>query len=252
MRLKINLETKKNSILDFNYQYYLASSLYNIIRNVDLDFANKLHEKRTFKFFTFSKLFIKNREILEEGIKILDGKVYLYLSSPLEEFIRKIIYALFESGEIKIKDLSFYVQQISLLESPKIDNEVIFKTLSPICLRTKKEINGVLKDYDLLPSDKEFKEKLIKNLKKKYESFYKTQCKYDIENIKILSWKPKRIKIKNLYFRCSEMIFKIKGDKELLKFGYECGFGEKNSMGFGMVGIGGNINGNQNKAKKDI
>ncbi|MCX7985269.1 MAG: CRISPR-associated endoribonuclease Cas6, partial [Bacteroidetes bacterium] len=29
--------------------------------------------------------------------------------------------------------------------------------------------------------------------------------------------------------------FYIEGDPELIKVGYECGFGEKNSMGFGMV-----------------
>jgi len=29
--------------------------------------------------------------------------------------------------------------------------------------------------------------------------------------------------------------FVVKGNKELIKFGYECGFGELNSAGFGMV-----------------
>jgi CRISPR-associated endoribonuclease Cas6 len=32
--------------------------------------------------------------------------------------------------------------------------------------------------------------------------------------------------------------FKIKGDKKLIKTGYECGFGDMNSLGFGMVDIG--------------
>ena len=40
------------------------------------------------------------------------------------------------------------------------------------------------------------------------------------------------------------MKFVAHGDTELLKLGYEAGFGEKNSMGFGMVSImGGSNNG---------
>jgi CRISPR-associated endoribonuclease Cas6 len=31
--------------------------------------------------------------------------------------------------------------------------------------------------------------------------------------------------------------FTIEGDPELIKVGYECGFGEKNSMGFGMAEV---------------
>lgn len=32
-------------------------------------------------------------------------------------------------------------------------------------------------------------------------------------------------------------IFEVKGDRELLKLGYEASGGEKNSMGFGMVKV---------------
>jgi CRISPR-associated endoribonuclease Cas6 len=31
------------------------------------------------------------------------------------------------------------------------------------------------------------------------------------------------------------MVFEASGNKELLKVGYQSGFGERNSMGFGMV-----------------
>ncbi|OYT33337.1 hypothetical protein B6U96_16165 [Archaeoglobales archaeon ex4484_92] len=33
------------------------------------------------------------------------------------------------------------------------------------------------------------------------------------------------------------MTFGVKGDRKLIEFGYETGFGEKNSMGFGMVKV---------------
>ncbi|MCD6222629.1 MAG: CRISPR-associated endoribonuclease Cas6, partial [Thermoplasmata archaeon] len=37
------------------------------------------------------------------------------------------------------------------------------------------------------------------------------------------------------YHRCTEMVFEARGSAELLSIGYEAGFGERNSMGFGMV-----------------
>jgi CRISPR-associated endoribonuclease Cas6 len=33
----------------------------------------------------------------------------------------------------------------------------------------------------------------------------------------------------------NEIPFTLSGNSELIKVGYECGFGEKNSTGFGMV-----------------
>ncbi|MEO0247726.1 MAG: CRISPR-associated endoribonuclease Cas6 [candidate division WOR-3 bacterium] len=52
-----------------------------------------------------------------------------------------------------------------------------------------------------------------------------------------MSFKPKRIKIKETWHRCVEMVFEAKGNPELLEIGYKAGFGAKNSMGFGMVKV---------------
>ena len=35
----------------------------------------------------------------------------------------------------------------------------------------------------------------------------------------------------------NEIPFTLSGNSELIKVGYECGFGEKNSIGFGMAGM---------------
>ncbi|WP_048202244.1 CRISPR-associated endoribonuclease Cas6 [Methanocaldococcus bathoardescens] len=101
-------------------------------------------------------------------------------------------------------------------------------------LKTMIETEDGLKTYDLLPNNSKFYENLKNNLKKKYEAFYNEKCDMNFE-FEILKYKPKRMRIKDIYCRCSEMVFKVWGDYELIKFGYECGFGEKNSMGFGMV-----------------
>ena len=60
-------------------------------------------------------------------------------------------------------------------------------------------------------------------------------------SIKFLRFKPKRHRIINTYHRCVLGEFIVQGDKDLIEFGYDCGFGEKNSMGFGMVKMRRNI-----------
>ena len=41
----------------------------------------------------------------------------------------------------------------------------------------------------------------------------------------------------NIKIKAMEAPFKITADPELIKIGYECGFGEKNSGGFGMAKV---------------
>ena len=47
--------------------------------------------------------------------------------------------------------------------------------------------------------------------------------------------KRRRIDIKGDYHRCYMMNFEIEADPKLIEFSYDCGLGEKNSMGFGMI-----------------
>jgi CRISPR-associated endoribonuclease Cas6 len=77
---------------------------------------------------------------------------------------------------------------------------------------------------------------LKKNLVKKYKRLYKEE-KDDISFSKPFSTKMMRIQIKDTFHRASLMVFEACGDSELLQLGYEAGFGEKNSMGFGMVKV---------------
>jgi CRISPR-associated endoribonuclease Cas6 len=101
-------------------------------------------------------------------------------------------------------------------------------------VRTAQEDNGNLRIIDLYPTDSLFYENLRNNLIKKYEIFYGEE-KDAISFQKPFSTKPMRIKIRDTFHRASLMKFVAEGDSALLRLGYEAGFGEKNSMGFGMV-----------------
>ncbi len=228
MRIKLCLKTDENTLIPFNYQYQVASLIYSLIGYVNPKFAENIHNKTTYKFFTFSELLIKNREITTNGIKTKNGNVDLFVSSPNEEFIKNIVKALLEKNKIRFGKNLFEVTEIKLCETP---NEIFeLKTLSPIYVSTR-ESN---KKIDLYPNNSKFFENLKKNLKNKYIEYFGKNPKGDIE-IEVLSYLKKRINIKGFYYRCSHMKFRIYGDIDLIKFGYECGFGSRNSLGFGMV-----------------
>ena len=88
MRIEIYLESKdkKNTLIKYNYNYMLSSAIYS--KFVDLEFFRNLHESESFKFFNFSKLYIKHiNNSNSEGLIANKGKVKYILSSPNQYII---------------------------------------------------------------------------------------------------------------------------------------------------------------------
>lgn len=111
--------------------------------------------------------------------------------------------------------------------------------MSPVAASIKREIDGKLKIWDLGPGDERFYESVQKNLINKYVSFYGdyngdkwVRLKPDIKTAK-----RRRIEIKGDFHRGYMMEFGIEADPDLIEFAYDCGLGEKNSMGFGMIEV---------------
>ncbi|MDV0447797.1 hypothetical protein MsAg5_17110 [Methanosarcinaceae archaeon Ag5] len=233
MRSVLKLEIDTNTVIPFDYQYHLASMIYNSLNAGDSKYAEEMHAYQKYKFFTFSWLDIPKRTIIpNQGIKSQDGSIYLQLSSPNTEFLTVFLEGLFQQPVLKIGHFDAYPMEIKIEEEPTSFS--ILKTISPVCLRTVEEVDGQLKGRDLLPNHSKFYENMRSQLKKKYETYYGKTCGMNFE-FEVLSAEPKRMKIKDTFVRCSNLIFSVTGDYDLIRFGYECGFGEKNSMGFGMV-----------------
>lgn len=53
--------------------------------------------------------------------------------------------------------------------------------------------------------------------------------------IEVIRSKKKRVSVKKLNFTAFEMVFRMHGDEELIRLGYEGGIGKMNSMGFEML-----------------
>lgn len=239
MRLKITLKSNKIPFLiPFNYNHILSAIIYNKI--ADLELAKELHDSISFKFFTFSQINVHERKIGKKGILSIDGYLDFQISSPNDYLIKSLVEGFLNDLTINFNGEQLFIEKIELLKMPEIGEEIKVKTLSPIIVRTKKEVEGKLKIWDLSPADPLFFKNLENNLIKKYNSFNNTEKSFDLNITSEMNLvKRKRIIIEKnnvkTYNRAYNMDLILNGDKEILKFGYNTGLGEKNSIGFGMI-----------------
>lgn len=236
MRLKISLASSNNNyLIPYNYNHILSAIIYRKI--ADLDLASKLHFSKDFKFFTFSQIYVPQFKLTKQGVISGDGKLEFYISSPNDELIKSLIEGHLENSEVDFKGDKLLVEQIELLKKPIFKESMKMRTISPIVAKIKREVDGKLKVWDLGPGDERFYESVQKNLINKYTKFYGdfdgdrwVRLRPDMK-----SAKRRRININGNFHRGFMMNFEMEADQRLVEFAYDCGLGEKNSMGFGMV-----------------
>lgn len=234
-------EEEKWYRLPWGYPYHVSSLIYNLLHKIDPEFSFMLHTfgfqkgKRKFKVFTFSPLLPK-KFIGKENFCYLLAPFTLYFSTPIEEIIEKIVKALREEGKVNL--LGYVLPILKIKEIPvQIDKEIIkLRTLSPLTVSKKIKIKDKITSLYLTPENEDFIPRIKENLIEKFSIFYdieKNEVDLEIEPI---SYDIKLIEIKNIKVKGVMMEFKVKSSlKEIIKFGYEAGFGEKTSMGFGFV-----------------
>ncbi len=237
MRAKIFLQKVSGSSLSYNYQYYLASMLYKKLALVDTILANELHSTKQFKFYTFSNIIIEDKKRSEMGLNF--NNAHIFLSSPDKNFICSFTDGLLQNPVFRLNGMQLIVKQIEILRELRIDKETYtVYTLSPIYIKTQREVDGKLKEWDLYPMDGKWYENLHQNLVSRYKEYYGYLPTEDFfEILKINSFKGKRVQIDNSFRRCSLLNFILHASKELMKFAYDAGLGEKNAMGFGQIEI---------------
>lgn len=249
MRIKVICDAGKGIKIPVNYNYCLASAIYSFLEISDPGYAYFLHSDgysygdKHFKLFTFSQLLAKH-DIEGEYIRLY-SIINWFVSSPQETFIANFASSLLEKREILICNNRLLVKDVEVIQTPAFKETMKFRCLSPITISTKKERNGRLTTHYCLPNEPEFSELVRQNLIRKYELIYDQRplddsftMTFDEEYIKKRSGRiTKLIRYKNIDIRGVLCPFLATGSEELMYVGYECGFGDKNSAGFGMVDI---------------
>lgn len=253
MRLKLELKLLEGTILPCNYMYELSSCLYKILNEGNPEFTTWLHDrgfckgKKVFKLFTFSHLYVPRFQIEGDRLRIRTNIVRLIVSFYPIEAIDAFVIGLFRNRRMEIGDrksrVVFEVSTIERLPEPEFVSRMTFKTLSPMFI--EEQFPDTRHTDHLQPDDPKFAELLHLNLLEKYRAFYgqEPDASWPMTRLLLLSEpKPKTIvlkagtpqetKIKGYLFR-----FELEGQPELLRLGYDGGFGRLNSQGFGCVEV---------------
>ena len=258
MRLRIDLRPENYHYkIPINYQYPLAGGIYHILFTGNQEFANWLHKEgyvlpnqKKIKLFTFSKLFTKYGKI-KDGILQTDGDAYFFFSSPVkEQHITTFVQGILSMDNLKISTkrthTNFQISSVNSLEPPEFEEKMKYKMLSPAVASTVRT-NGDKKYIHYYRADEEeLPEKLEANLRRKYRLLHgrdydgKLKITLDRDYIarkhtsKLVTIKEghgDQVKVKA--FECPVI---IEGNEDMQKVAYDCGVGEKGSLGFGMLG----------------
>lgn len=248
MRVKLILEARdNNATLPLNTNHKIAALIYKTIGKGSETFAEKLHEKgfgdetKVFKLFTFSRLQFRRNKVIGDKIVLLDPTVSLFISSPVNEFIEHFVSGLFRSKKFHIGDAEFTLTGVESVEQPNFNKITKFKAISPITESVKDDLGRTR----YLTLDDEWSEIIRNNLMGKYRALHGSEPSdtnfswaWDQEYLQKIKDQRKRasvlIDINGTKVRGWLAPFEVEGSKELIELGYEAGFGNKNSMGFGM------------------
>ena len=267
MRIRITAAAKLPAAIPFNYNYALHSAIYGLIEKSSGEYSTYLHDKgfpggsvkKRFKLFTFSKLFFAPSRIRKNGFTGIKEISFIF-STPIEKSYEHLVLGLFSDQKFYLnfsgRKIDFNISRVEALPAPRFKNRSKFVSLSPVAVSTQREkANGFLEQHYLdymNPGERNhFIENIKKNLISKYQTFYKKDYpddgrefnfRFDVNYIakrqgkisKLIHFKKidENIKTKIKGF---EAPFTVVADPVLIKIGYDCGFGNGGSMGFGCV-----------------
>lgn len=233
--------------IDYNHKMrsWFSDFMMNFYgKNYDGTVVNNVDKCQGFKLFTFSKLIFDSYKVREHRISFSEGTAQWFVSSPVEEFLDDFAGYLKTIQRISLDGICFELLDISEMKMPAFDMQMKFTSLSPITVTTEGLNKQIIDNYFLSFGDSAFINKIKINLIKKYKEFSGKKIIDDINfsfefDSDYMARKRGKIHKKIRYER-REILgyvapFKVSGEPELLKFGYDTGFGDYCHLGFGMA-----------------
>jgi CRISPR-associated endoribonuclease Cas6 len=164
-----------------------------------------------------------------------------------DKAIESFVIGMFEKKKLKIfnnvTESEFDINMVERLPDPEFSNRMSFRTMSPLVISK----NVIYKDKPsakyLSPEDEDYEHYFRKNLMEKY-SIYSVNSSRTIPELESFDYNgdvksrlitiregtKEETRVKGYIFS-----FTLKGSPELMRLGYEAGFGNSCSLGFGCV-----------------
>lgn len=260
MRLILKLKAIKEKEFPYNYNALVSKEISSLLGFDTAEFKDYLQKKgfrladKPFGLYTFN-LHFENVFHKKETLFLRSNNAHLSISFPLiDDYINGAVIDRLPEKEFIIQkgssQTTFLISKVETVQEPDIRDDIIFVPKSPLILPSKKMIKNVLRTvYLSYRDDIRSVSKLIKeDLCKKYESIYNTQTatdyiffQWDRNYIYANEKTNKKLKPKfslesnqKSFSVMGNMVpFRIKGNPDLIKVGYQCGFGKLNYLGFG-------------------
>ncbi|MEW6131050.1 MAG: CRISPR-associated endoribonuclease Cas6 [Acidobacteriota bacterium] len=257
MRVRLKLKALGvGARLPLNSNHQAASLIYKIVGQSSSAFATELHEAgfmaengRKFKLFAFSRLNPLHRRRVGDELHLQSPEVEWTVSSPVAAFIEHFVSGLFQSARFKIARTEFVLAEAESLPEPRFTERLKMRALSPIT-ESLRDAEGRVR---FLTIEENWSEVMQRNLLRKYEALHgrapedrRFRWTWDGEYVKEQMRRGKRVSsLVEINGEGREAIkvrgwlapFSVEGSLELIKLGYEAGFGSRNSMGFGLAEV---------------
>ena len=173
------------------------------------------------------------------------------ISSPVNEFLTQLAGGLLSQGVLRVGAATLPICQVEMLAAPVFSEVAFIDTVRFSCLSP---IVAALSLPDgrtryLRPSDEaEFGEAVRRNLLRKHALLYggppaddRFALTFDPAYLARSHGGTKLITYKNIGIVGAFCPFTVSGSTDLIRVGYDAGFGEKNAGGFGMVEMQKNV-----------
>lgn len=264
MRLKVTLQTDKAIAVPINHQHYLTAVVYRFLEQADADYAAFLHnvgytssskdnpqseirnpQSKRFKLFVFAPLRCPRRRIEGDRLWLGPGAIDWLIASPVEKFLREFATGLLAQHTLQVGPTRLPIAQAETLEPPEFQTTMRFKCLSPIVAAVGEAAGDRRVTRYLLPQDPAFGECVRRNLLGKYAALHgqpptddRLTLTFDAAYLERHAG-TKLVTYKDIQIRGAFAPFTVTGSVDLIRTGYDCGFGEKNAGGFGMAEVSG-------------
>lgn len=242
-RLILELESLTDCAYDLRYHSKLQGFVYSLLKGGEYE---HLHDAPGYKFFCFSNLYPPFD--MKKG-----DRRRLAISSPRENLVKAFASSLLKREEINIGNMSFAPRGLKIT-SPRVKRRVSLVTRTPIVIRIPRHSYaryGIQSTHSYVYwrpnlAFEAFLRQLEDNLIKKYKAFHGSEIeeerflplfqqfifKKHVCNHVIIENREIMVFASLWEFRFSHL---SKEQRALLQLGYDTGFGERNSLGFGFM-----------------
>lgn len=236
-QLELKLTLNKSIVLPIHFQSVIQGMIYSFFK--EWEFIHKKgfvsEDGKIYRLFTFA-VATPLRKTGQRFYGQEGNSLRIIFSTPIEEIYKKISIGILNNNNFRINNNEIIGVETSFLPAINLSKKVVVKTLSSITAGYTKNNKTVYISH----KDNEYMSFIENNARKKWETFYKQDCKFKLQITPIAA--HKRVSFLNFGYRYAVNgyvgVFNISSDnEEFLTFSLLSGLGYKNSQGFGCVEV---------------